>query len=180
LAEGPGNGLVGYPDERLRTVCRPVEEGEADLPQLAERMRDLMRKHDGVGLAAPQVGDRRRVVVVEAPGYRKGRGRLTLVNPQLRRLSGSPTPFREGCLSFPGIYRDISRPRAAVVDYLDLHGEPRRLEDDGLLARIVLHELDHLDGVLMIDHLPLWSRVEVGVRLRLRGMARTFGAGGET
>ena len=133
MLAGADTGLIGYPDVRLRRSCRPVDPGEPDLEALTARMREAMRRHRGVGLAAPQVGVALRLVVTDAPGYGKGRGRLTLLNPRVRHLSGDRSPFREGCLSFPGIYRDILRPRSAVIDYQDLRGERHRLEDEGLL-----------------------------------------------
>lgn len=159
--------LVLYGDRRLRRVCRSPEPGEPGLDALVRDMLDLMRRHRGVGLAAPQVGDDRRLVVVQ-PDLSGRRPPLVMLDPVLEEAGGPATPFEEGCLSFPGIFRRISRPRSAVVRYRDPAGATRWLRDDGLAARIALHELDHLDGILMVDHLGPWRRFGVELRLGLR------------
>ncbi len=159
--------LVLYGDRRLRRICRSPEPGEPGLDALVQDMTQLMRRHRGVGLAAPQLGDDRRVVVVQ-PDLAGRRPPLVMLDPVLEDTGGPPVRFEEGCLSFPGIYRRIVRPRSAVVRYRDPDGATRWLRDDGLAARIALHELDHLDGVLMVDHLDSWRRFGVELRLGLR------------
>ena len=166
--------LVLYGDRRLRQVCRSPEPGEPGLDALVEDMLALMRRHHGVGLAAPQLGDDRRVIVVQ-PDLAGRRPPLVMLDPVLEETGGPEAVFEEGCLSFPGIYRRITRPRAAVVRYRDPGGATRWLRDDGLAARIALHELDHLDGVMMVDPLGPWRRF--GVELRL-GLRRLRPAGG--
>ena len=165
-ADGPPR-LVFYGDERLRRKCRDVVPGDPGLPELVAGMARLMGRHHGVGLAAPQVGDDRRVVLV-APPDRDWTEPLALVNPVLAAVSDATGLFEEGCLSFPGIYRLVRRPRAATVRYVDLDGVAREFTDDGLLARIALHEIDHLDGVLFVDHLSPWTRAGVDLRMKLR------------
>ena len=168
MSGGEDRRLVYYPDSRLRAVCRAVEPGSPGLVELTEAMADLMRRYNGVGLAAPQVGDDRRIVVINAPGYASDHGRRVMLNPVIESLSDDREPFEEGCLSFPRIYHDVMRPGAVRVAYQDLDGASCSLEDDGMLARIVQHEIDHLDGVLFIDHLSPWRRTEVDLRMRLR------------
>jgi peptide deformylase len=122
-----------------------------------------------VGLAAPQVGELSRLIVVKPPRGPVSAGGMVLVNPELRDFSADSVVFEEGCLSFPGLYIRLVRPRTVTVDYLDLDGRPRSLAADGLLARIIQHEVDHLDGVLFVDHLSPWHRRLLWWRLwRLR------------
>jgi peptide deformylase len=166
--------LLLYGDRRLRLVCRSPEPGEPGLDGLVADMLRVMRRHRGVGLAAPQLGDGRRVVVVQ-PDLAGKRPPLVMLDPVLEETGGPPTTFEEGCLSFPGIYRRIARPRAAVVRYRDLDGAARLLRDDGPAAHIALHELDHLDGILMVDHLGPWRRFGVELRLGLRRLRPTGG-----
>ncbi len=166
--------LVLYGDRRLRLVCRSPEPGEPGLDELVRDMLALMRRHRGVGLAAPQLGDDRRVIVVQ-PDLAGKRPPLVLLDPVLEETGGPSTVFEEGCLSFPGIYRRIARPRTAVVRYRDPDGATGLLRDDGLAARIALHELDHLDGILMVDHLDPWRRFGVELRLGLRRLRSTGG-----
>ena len=163
---GPVARLVRYGEPGLRQACRPAAPDDEGLAGLVEAMWLVMLRQRGVGLAAPQVGDDRRVIVVRDP-RRPGRGgRLVFVNPVLRDFSGPSILMEEGCLSFPGLYLRVRRPRALTVDHLDETGRPRTLAADGMLARIVQHEADHLDGVLFIDHLSAWRRRLLWWRLR--------------
>jgi peptide deformylase len=155
--------ILRYGDPRLRRHCRAFAPGDPAAAPLAAELWTRLAD-DGVGLAAPQIGDERRLIVVADP-RRRGRKKLVLVNPVVEEAIGPDTPFEEGCLSFPGIYLTIRRPLKIVLRYHDLEGNIRRLEDDGLLARIVQHEIDHLDGVLFCDRLPRTSRWLLSVRL---------------
>jgi peptide deformylase len=125
----------------------------------------VLRDGGGVGLAAPQVGSDLRLIVIRDPNRPRGRQRLDLVNPQVTATFGATEPFEEGCLSFPGLYLEIRRPKGIEVRFLTADGEAVHLRDEGLVARIVQHEVDHLDGVLFIDRLPRWRRWLVGPRL---------------
>lgn len=155
-----------YGDAVLRRRCREVAADE-DVAELARAMIAAMADQDGVGLAAPQIGDLRRVIVVSDPACDVAP--LVMINPRLDETFGPAAVFEEGCLSFPDLYVDVTRPRGAVVTYRDLGGREQVLRDDGFLARVALHELDHLDGVLFIDRLPRWRRWVLGWRLiRLR------------
>ena len=142
----------------LRRRAEDVEPGSAEARRLLDEMWRTLAADGGVGLAAPQVGVARRVVVIRDTGRRPGRQRLDLVNPVLRETFGEPERFNEGCLSFPGLYIDVWRRRGVELSYFDRSGEARQLRDEGLLARIALHELDHLDGVLFIDRIPRLKR----------------------
>jgi len=156
--------LLYYGDARLRQPCRPVEPREPDLEGLIAEMRDIMQRHDGVGLAAPQVGEPLRLILAWPPDRRQGEPTV-LINPELLSLSALAETFDEGCLSFPGIYRPVVRPSVVTVRYQDLHGGQKQIRTAGLLSRILQHEMDHLDGVLLVDHLGSWTRS--GVKLRL-------------
>jgi len=147
----------------LRRRCREVEPGE-DVGALAAALLAAMRRAGGVGLAAPQIGDPRRVLAASDP-TRHGRPPLVMVNPRLEATFGSRVPFEEGCLSFPDLYLTLRRPRGVQVRYRDPAGREQVLRDETLLARVVLHELDHLDGVLFVDHLARWRRWLLGWRL---------------
>ncbi|MEZ4388634.1 MAG: peptide deformylase [Candidatus Krumholzibacteriia bacterium] len=154
--------ILIHGDPRLRRPARPVAPDE-DLGDLPARLLAGMRDHRGIGLAAPQLGDLRRVVAVSDP--ESGRS-LVLVNPELDETFGPPIPFEEGCLSFPGLYLTLLRPRGVAVRYREPDGGTRTLRDEGILSRVIQHELDHLDGVLFIDHLPRWRRWWLAGRLR--------------
>ena len=155
--------LYGHPD--LRERCAPVEQFDADLRELVDGMVHAMAKDGGIGLAAPQVGDLRRLLIA-----RDDRGRMprimVLVNPEIVSNSNERDSFNEGCLSLPGITADVVRPVRVELNYLDLDGNEHMLSDDGLLSRIVQHELDHLEGILFVDHLPLLRRKLLAKKLK--------------
>jgi peptide deformylase len=165
-------------DPSLRMSCRPTSPGDDGIEDLVRDMHRLMNGDRGVGLAAPQVGDDRRVVLIRRPDDPIERSTV-MINPELIESSDDRVPFEEGCLSFPGIYRYVMRPRRVRVAYADMAGERRELDDDGFLARVVQHELDHLDGVLFIDHLGAWERWGVQARMALLRAGR-FIRGGTT
>ncbi len=160
----------------LRVICRPVAATAGGLEDLVRDMHVLMGSQRGIGLAAPQVGDDRRVVLVRRPDDPPGRT-VVMLNPELLECSDEIVPFEEGCLSFPGIYRFVLRPRRVRVRYHDLSGEPQELEVGGILARVVQHEIDHLDGILFIDHLGFWGRRDVLWRMALRRLGLVFRGG---
>lgn len=146
-------GILTYGDDRLRAVCRAVGPDE-DVDDLAADLVRTLHEGRGVGLAAPQIGDRRRVIVCRPPAD----GTLVMINPVIETHGGGSVPFEEGCLSFAGLFLTVHRPRMIRVRYRDRGGCDRVLEDAGLLARIVQHEVDHLDGILFIDRVPCWRR----------------------
>ena len=133
-------------DGRLRKKSRPVERFDERLLELLGDMADTMHKADGVGLAAPQVGILRRAVVIDI-----GEGVIEMINPEIVWKSGELVDDAEGCLSSPGEYGMVKRPQKVKAVYSDRSGVRRELEGEGLLARAICHELDHLDGVLFKD-----------------------------
>jgi len=155
--------ILRYGDPRLRRTCRTPAAGE-DLGPLVDALWRVLDHDGGVGLAAPQLGDPRRVIVCKLPPDR-GDERVTLVDPVIESYHGHRIGFSEGCLSFPGLFVRVVRPEGVTVSYRDPDGRTRRRRASGLLARIVQHEVDHLDGVLFTDRLPAWRRWALAWRL---------------
>lgn len=156
-----------FGDPVLKSPATPVEEFDESLERLAREMLETMREHEGVGLAATQVGRLKRVLVaaLEDEEY-------VIVNPTIEEATGDPVPDTEGCLSIPGIQVEVERPTNITVSGLDVTGSPIRLEVEGLLARIIQHEVDHLDGVLILDRTDRESRKAAMRALRERLVAQ--------
>ncbi|MDR1789362.1 MAG: peptide deformylase [Opitutaceae bacterium] len=187
-------GIVHYNDSRLRQKGAPVERFDDALRQLAGGMIETMRAHNGIGLAAQQVGLARQVAVIDIrPARFEGDWRLdgarpplelfmplTLVNPSVQILDGDDFIYEEGCLSFPDIRGDVTRPDRVRVDYRDLDGTPHTLICDDLLARCVQHEVDHLNGVLFIDRMDKKTRRALDRALKGLAAATKASAGGKT
>jgi peptide deformylase len=145
-------------DPVLRERAAEVEAVDDELRRLARSMFDTMYEAEGVGLAAPQVGVLRRLIVVDS--REQGASPLTLVNPRVVEVAPGTERAEEGCLSIPGLRDVVERPASVVVEGMGLEGQPVRIEADGLLARILQHEIDHLDGVLFLDRVtPLKRRL---------------------
>lgn len=129
----------------LRKVCKPVTEITPKIAELVDDMLDTMYDEKGVGLAAPQVGMLKRIVVIDI-----GEGPVVLINPEIVETSGEQTG-REGCLSIPGKMAVVTRPNYAKVKAVDITGQSITVEGEELMARALCHEIDHLDGILYID-----------------------------
>lgn len=143
-------------DPVLRQRAEVVAEVDDALRRLAQDMFDTMYEADGVGLAAPQVGLLTRLIVVDP--REQGVEPVALVNPRVVELGGETDRAEEGCLSIPGVRDVVERPVKATVEALDLDGEPIRIEAEGLLARVLQHEIDHLEGILFPDRLSPLKR----------------------
>lgn len=161
--------IIHYPDPRLRKPAAPVTRFDEALARLAERMFELMRHDEGVGLAAPQVGLSQRLFVANATG--KPEDALVCVNPELHDLSGSGEA-EEGCLSIPGVRVRVRRATRGRLRAFDAAGRPFEREVDGLLARVCQHELDHLNGVLILDRMGPGDRL--ATRKALRALEAEF------
>lgn len=146
--------VVTLPDTMLREKCVPVNNINSGVLRLLDNMRDTMYEYDGVGLAAPQIGVLRRVVVIDT-----GDNLLELINPEIIKREGEQTGS-EGCLSLPGIVGLVTRAEKVTVKALNRSGEEITLEGSGLLARALQHEIDHLDGILFIDKAVETKRVK--------------------
>jgi peptide deformylase len=142
--------LLGSPVLRQRSAELSAVDDETR--RLIDDMFETMEAARGVGLAANQVGVGRRVAVIDADGHR-----FAMVNPVIVEAEGRTTA-EEGCLSIPEIYGDVTRPERVVLEALDRDGKPFRLAAEGLIARVIQHEVDHLDGILFLDHLGLMKR----------------------
>jgi peptide deformylase len=148
-------------DAVLRRKTVPVDRFDAELASFLEDLLETMYEADGVGLAAPQVGDSRRATVIDVSEERDGSRVLELVNPRILRSEGTISS-EEGCLSIPGIAETIERAAEVEVEYHDRHGERKVVAGTELLSRALQHEIDHLEGVLFIDYLgPLKRRMVV-------------------
>lgn len=163
---GLAEEVVLSPDKRLSTECEPVEKIDQEIRDLANHMLDIMYETEGCGLAAPQVGVLKQLVVIDCDWKKKG-GRITnqnpyvLINPKIICADGDPRNFSEGCLSFPGISVDVIRPSHVVVQALDLDGDLMQYEAEwNLLAVCLQHEIDHLHGKTMVDHLAPIARAQ--------------------
>ena len=153
----------------LRQEAAPVQEVDDETRRLARDLFDTMYEAEGVGLAAPQVGISRRVLVVDVPAAESADGARqvhALVNPVVTGSSARTERESEGCLSIPGIEEAVTRPVRVTVKALSPDGESVRIDADGLLARVLQHEIDHLDGVLFIDRLSPFKRKIVLKRWR--------------
>ncbi len=159
--------ILTYPNPVLRKKAEEVKEIDQDLIDLARQMAETMYAAPGIGLAAPQVGSSIRLIVVDV-GYTQGRPDLkVLLNPEIVEREGSIL-MEEGCLSIPGIRADVERSQRVLVRGLDIKGRPVEIEAEGLLAVCLQHEVDHLDGILFIDHLSRLKRSLIERKLRKR------------
>ena len=141
--------LVYYPDEILHEAATPVADVDRRIKETAEQMLELMHQARGIGLAGPQVGLLERLFVVHVPEDEP----RVFINPRIVEASLDTWEYEEGCLSIPKIYANIVRPEAITVEAIDQNGKPLRYTAEGLLARVIQHELDHLDGKLFIEYL---------------------------
>lgn len=149
--------ILQPPHPLLKTRALPVDRVDNALRRLAADMFETMYKAPGIGLAAPQVGVLQRLVVVDVAEGEERRP-MTLVNPEIVWCSDELTTAEEGCLSLPEQFADVTRPAAVRLKFTTELGEPRELPADGLLARCLQHEVDHLDGILFVDHLSALRR----------------------
>lgn len=142
-----------YGENVLRTPAEPVHKVSAKIQKLAADMFDTMYAHNGVGLAAPQVGVSKRLFVLDCSTEDNPLPQMVLINPKIVRKKGACLS-REGCLSFPEVFTDVKRYDTVTVRFMDLKGKTREMtvENGTLLCRAIQHELDHLDGVLFVDH----------------------------
>ncbi len=150
--------ILFVPDPRLRAKAKPVGTADADrVRALAPRMLATMYAAPGIGLAAPQIGELLRLVVIDLQ-KEESRQPLVLVNPEIVAESSETATREEGCLSLPGQYADVTRPARVKVRYFDLEGAKKEIEGEGLLSACLQHEIDHLDGVLFVDYLSALKR----------------------
>ncbi|HTO83885.1 MAG TPA: peptide deformylase [Methylomirabilota bacterium] len=150
--------IIIAPDPRLKVTCAPVAKVDASIRKLMDDMLETMYAAPGIGLAAPQVGVAKRIIVVDVARQDEPPQPYRMANPEIVWVSEDDIAYNEGCLSLPEHYADVTRPRAVRVRYLDHENEIRELEAEGLLATCVQHEMDHLDGILFVDHISALKR----------------------
>jgi len=150
--------ILTAPDPRLKKKSKPVDTVDAETRQLMDDMLDTMYAAPGIGLAAPQVGELKRVIVLDIDREDTKTGPLFMANPEIVEASDDDATYEEGCLSLPDHYSDVARPARVKVRYLDRDGVQKDLACEGLLATCVQHEIDHLDGILFVDHISALKR----------------------
>jgi peptide deformylase len=150
--------ILVLPDPRLRQVSAPVTAIDDELRQLVEDMFETMYDAPGIGLAAIQVGVPKRVVTMDLAKKDEPRDPQVYINPEILSHSDDCSVYEEGCLSIPDVHEDVERPAQVRVRYMDLAGETHEIEADELLATCLQHEIDHLNGVLLIDHISRLKR----------------------
>jgi peptide deformylase len=150
--------IITIPDPVLRKEADAIERVDADLRRLMDDMLATMYDAPGVGLAAPQIGISRRLIVMDAGRDDEDRDPLVMVNPEILDLSDEMRAHEEGCLSIPEVTAEVERPAEVRVAFLDREGKPQEVELEGIWATIVQHEIDHLNGVLFIDYLSRLKR----------------------
>jgi peptide deformylase len=150
--------ILTAPDPRLKGISRPVAAVDAEIRRLADDMLESMYAADGIGLAAIQVGVPKRVLVMDMARKDKNREPRVFINPKILWTSDETAIFEEGCLSVPDIWEEVERPAQIRAEYLDREGKLVTLEAEGLLATCLQHEIDHLEGILFVDHLSRLKR----------------------
>jgi peptide deformylase len=150
--------IITLPDKRLRRVSEPVGKITAEIKKLVEDMFESMYDAPGIGLAAVQVGVLKRVVTMDLSKKEGPPNPQVFINPEITWRSDEQSVYEEGCLSIPEIHEDVERPARVKVKYLDLDGKQHEVEAEGLFATCIQHEVDHLNGVLFIDHISKLKR----------------------
>ena len=145
--------IITVPDEILKKVSEPIEKIGINEKKLIDNLFETMYSSNGIGLAAVQIGILKRILVVDVSTKDEKNQPIVLVNPVIKNLSNEKSIYEEGCLSIPETFIEIERPKICEVEYIDRKGSKKILKCDGLLSTCVQHEINHLDGKLIIDHL---------------------------
>jgi peptide deformylase len=153
--------IIILPDKRLRLVSEPVTRVDAPVRRLIEEMFEAMYDAPGIGLAAIQLGEPRRIVTLDIAKKDDPRAPQVFINPEITWSSEEKKVYEEGCLSIPEYYEEVERPAEVKVKYLDREGASQEVHAQGILATCLQHEIDHLNGVLFIDHLSKLKRDRV-------------------
>jgi len=157
--------ILVEPNKILREKSLTVDEVDADLQKLMDDMLETMYAAPGIGLAAIQVGVAKRVIVLDIAGKDKKKNPMYFVNPEIIEKSTNFSTYEEGCLSVPGQFAEIDRPDKCFIKYLDYHGKPTEIKAEGMLATCIQHEVDHLEGILFIDHLSKLKKTMIVKKL---------------
>jgi peptide deformylase len=163
--------ILIVPDPRLKAVSKPVQQVDDELRALMDDMLETMYAAPGIGLAAIQVGVPVRVIVMDIAKQDEPKAPRYFVNPEILWKSEETAPYEEGCLSVPEIYDEVERPARVRIRYLNYQGEPVEEDAEGLFAVCIQHEMDHLDGVLFIDHLSRLKREQAVKKVKKQAKA---------
>jgi len=145
--------IITVPSEILKKISEPIEKIGMNEKKLVKDLFDTMYASKGIGLAAVQVGILKRILVIDVSTKDEQKKPISLINPIIKRLSDDTSVYEEGCLSIPETFIEIERPKICEIEYIDLDGNKKELKCDGLMSTCVQHEINHLDGKLIIDHL---------------------------
>ena len=158
------HSLVYYGNETLSSVAEKVKNIDDQTISLINEMFDIMYKERGIGLAAPQINLGQRIIVIDTGEERISR--IALINPEIKEVSDKLEPYEEGCLSLPGLNADVVRPSEILITGVTPLGDEIEMEASGLLARVLQHEIDHLDGILFIDRIEKYIKDELRSELK--------------
>ena len=150
--------LIILPDPLLRQVSTPIEQVDADVKRLADDMLETMYDAPGIGLAAIQIGVAKRMLVLDVAKEGEEKNPQVIINPEILTTSEDVSTYEEGCLSIPDYYAEVERPASLKVRYIDINGKEQITDADGIFATCLQHEMDHLNGVLFIDHISRLKR----------------------
>jgi len=150
--------IITVPNEVLKKISDPIEKVGDNEKQLVKDLFETMYDSNGIGLAAVQVGILKRILVIDVSTKEEKKNPLCFINPVIKKISDEKSVYEEGCLSIPDTFIEIERPKICEVEYIDLSGKLKNIECDGLLSTCLQHEINHLDGKLIIDHLTKLKR----------------------
>ena len=145
--------LITVPDEVLRKKSQNIQKVGEDEKKLVKDLFETMYHHKGIGLAAVQIGIPKRIIVLDVTQKDNQKKPLCFINPVIKKLSNEKSKYEEGCLSIPNTFIEIERPKTCIVEYIDIDGKKKNMECDNLLSTCIQHEINHLDGKLIIDFL---------------------------
>lgn len=148
--------IIKYPDPVLRKKCEEVGEVTEDVKELIYNMLETQDEKDGLGLAAPQVGVSKRIIVI---------GKNTYINPKIINSGKEKVVFEEGCLSFPRLFLKLKRLKEIEIEAMNINGDRFRMKAEGLQAVIFQHEIDHINGILFVDHLTFWQKLRLKYKI---------------
>ena len=150
--------IITVPNEILKKISEPIENIGIEEKKLINDLFETMYHSNGIGLAAVQVGILKRILVIDVSAKEEPRKPMSFINPIIRKISEETSIYEEGCLSIPETFIEIERPKVCEIEYIDLNGKKNLLKCDGLLSTCLQHEINHLDGKLIIDHLSKLKR----------------------
>ncbi len=150
--------IITVPNETLKKISEPIEKVGVNEIKLVNELFETMYRSNGIGLAAVQVGILKRILVIDVSNKDKKNEPMAFINPVIKKLSEETSIYEEGCLSIPDTFIEIERPRICEIEFIDIKGKIQNLKCDGLLSTCIQHEINHLDGKLIIDHLSKLKR----------------------